>query len=108
MVGRLPLPSSFRHATLSAASASHHRPRREPTAETDCVTDRELVARVLAGDPAAERALYDAHVERAYRLAFRMTGDGDLAQDVVQETCIRAYRQPGTCRVAAARGAWLA
>ena len=71
------------------------------------MTDRELVARVLAGDPAAERALYDAHVERAYRLAFRMTGDDDLAQDVVQETFIRAFRQLGTFRGDAALATWL-
>ena len=33
-----------------------------------------LIARVRAGDSAAERALYDAHVDRVYRLAFRLAG----------------------------------
>lgn len=37
--------------------------------------DRQLIARNLRGDSGAERPLYDAHVERVYRLAYRMTGD---------------------------------
>jgi RNA polymerase sigma-70 factor (ECF subfamily) len=36
--------------------------------------DRHLVARCLDGDGTAERALYDAHVERIYRLMHRMAG----------------------------------
>ena len=35
------------------------------------VDERTLIRRVLAGDVAAERELYDAHVDRVYRLAFR-------------------------------------
>jgi len=60
------------------------------------VDDRELIGRVLAGDPSAERALYDAHVDRVFRLVYRMAGDLDRAQDWVQETFIRAFqRLPG-------------
>ena len=58
---------------------------------TQATMDRELVARCLSGDVQAERALYDAHVDRVYRLAYRMTGDGDLASDFTQETFIRAF-----------------
>lgn len=39
------------------------------------VEDLQLVRRVRAGDPAAERALYEAHVDRVFRLAYRMSGD---------------------------------
>ncbi|MEN8374030.1 MAG: RNA polymerase sigma factor [Gemmatimonadota bacterium] len=61
-----------------------------------------LIDRVLAGDPAAERAMFDAHVDRLYRLAFRMTGDEDLASDCVQEIFVRAFdRLPGFRREAA-------
>jgi len=42
------------------------------------VDERELIAKVRAGDGAAERALYDAHVDRVYRLAYRLAGDDDL------------------------------
>ena len=55
------------------------------------VTDQQLVARCLAGDRSAERALYDAHVDRVFRLAYRFAGDNDIAQDFTQETFIRAF-----------------
>ena len=47
--------------------------------------DRQLIHRCLAGELQAERALYDAHVDRIYRLMHRMAGDGDLAADFTQE-----------------------
>jgi len=45
------------------------------------VDERELIARVRAGDGVAERALYDAHVDRVYRLAYRFAGDDQLARE---------------------------
>ena len=53
--------------------------------------DRTLVQRVKDGDPAAERALYDAHVDRVYGLAYRMTGDETLARDLTQDAFVRAF-----------------
>ncbi|MDB4916657.1 MAG: polymerase sigma factor, sigma-70 family [Gemmatimonadetes bacterium] len=73
----------------------------------DVVTDQQLVARCLAGDHAAERALYDAHVERVYRLAFRLAGDADLAQDFTQETFIRAFDRLSQYRGDASLATWL-
>jgi RNA polymerase sigma-70 factor (ECF subfamily) len=55
------------------------------------VDERELLARVRAGEPAAERELYEAHVDRIYRLAYRLTGEDALAQDCTQETFVRAF-----------------
>ena len=69
--------------------------------------DRELIARVRAGDPAAERALYDAHVDRVYRLSYRMAGDDDLARDFTQETFIRAFERLETFRGESAFSTWL-
>ena len=69
--------------------------------------DRELVARVRAGDGAAERALYDRHVDRVYRLAFRLAGDDDLAREFTQETFIRAFERLDTFRGEAALATWL-
>lgn len=66
-----------------------------------------LIERVLAGEPAAQREMFDRHVDRLYRLAFRMTGDEDLASDCVQEIFVRAFdRLPGFRREAAL-GTWL-
>ena len=71
------------------------------------VSDAELIERVLAGDPDAERALYDAHVDRVFRLVHRMAGDLDRAQDWVQETFIRAFRKLGDFRGESALSTWL-
>jgi RNA polymerase sigma-70 factor (ECF subfamily) len=71
------------------------------------VDERDLINRVRAGDGAAERALYDAHVDRVYRLAYRLAGDDVLAQDFTQETFIRAFDRLGTFRGDSAFSTWL-
>ena len=71
------------------------------------MTDIELIKRVLAGDPLAERALYDAHVDRVYRLAYRLAGDADLAQDFTQETFVRAFSKLREFQGRSAFATWL-
>jgi RNA polymerase sigma-70 factor (ECF subfamily) len=71
------------------------------------VDESLLIARVRAGDSAAERVLYDAHVDRVYRLAFRLAGDDALAQDFTQEAFIRAFDRLGSFRGDAAFSTWL-
>ncbi|UCC72189.1 MAG: RNA polymerase sigma factor [Gemmatimonadota bacterium] len=61
----------------------------------------------MHGDPAAERRLYDAHVDRIFRLAYRMTGDDDLAQEFTQETFIRAFDRLKQFRGDSALSTWL-
>lgn len=55
----------------------------------------------------AERALYDAHVDRIYRLMFRMAGEQELAEDFTQETFIRAFNRLEQYRGDSALGTWL-
>ncbi|HEY6809013.1 MAG TPA: sigma-70 family RNA polymerase sigma factor [Gemmatimonadales bacterium] len=69
--------------------------------------ERELIARVRAGDPSAERALYDAHVDRVYRVAYRLAGDDELARDFTQETFIRAFARLDGFRGDSALSTWL-
>jgi RNA polymerase sigma-70 factor (ECF subfamily) len=71
------------------------------------VDERELIARARAGEPAAERALYEAHVDRVYRLVYRMAGDDELARDFTQETFIRAFERLPTFREEARLSTWL-
>ncbi len=71
------------------------------------VDERELIARARLGDGAAERALYDAHVDRVYRLSFRLAGDDELARDFTQETFIRAFAKLDGFRGEAAFATWL-
>jgi RNA polymerase sigma-70 factor (ECF subfamily) len=75
--------------------------------ENPRLIDRQLVNRCLAGDGLAERALYDAHVERIYRLMHRMAGDGDLASDLTQETFIRAFTRLEQYRGDSSLATWL-
>jgi len=93
-------------ATLSQRCVSEVRFSRT-TYAPETVEERELISRVLAGDPSAERALYDAHVDRVFRLAYRMAGDMDRAQDYTQETFIRAFSRLQTFRGDAALSTWL-
>lgn len=69
--------------------------------------DRDLIDAALAGDRPAERALYERHVERVYRLAYRMTGDRTLAEDLTQETFVRAFDRLGTFRRESSFSTWL-
>ena len=69
--------------------------------------DRDLIGRVLAGDARAERELYDAHVDRVFRLVYRMAGDAHRAQDYTQETFIRAFRRLADFRGDSALSTWL-
>ncbi len=69
--------------------------------------ERHLIERAREGDAAAERALYDGHVDRVYRLAYRLVGSDALAQDVTQDTFIRAFGRLGEFRGDSAFGSWL-
>jgi RNA polymerase sigma-70 factor (ECF subfamily) len=56
-------------------------------------SDETAVARARAGDADAFRVLVERHSNPLFRLAFRMTGNEQDAEDVVQETLLRAYRR---------------
>ena len=71
------------------------------------MTDTNLIARAVAGDLAAQRALYDQHVDRVYRLAYRLAGDEELARDFTQETFVRAFDRLATFRGDSSLGTWL-
>ena len=71
------------------------------------VDDRPTIARVLAGEGPAERELYDRHVDRVYRLAYRMAGDPDLARDFTQDTFIRAFGRLAEFRGDSTFSTWL-
>src|SRR5215203_6002843 len=74
---------------------------------THHVLESELIERVRAGDMAAARQLYDAHIGTVHRLAMRMTGDEALADDATQVAFIRAFRSLGRFRGDASFGTWV-
>lgn len=71
------------------------------------MNDSQLIARVLAGDRAAEREMYDTHVDRVFRLAYRMTGDETMAEDYTQEAFIRAFDKLDTFEGRSALSTWI-
>ena len=74
----------------------------------DSLSERDLIAAVLGGDPRAERTLYDTHVDRIFRLCYRLAnGDEARAQDFTQETFVRAFDRLRDFRGDAALSTWL-
>ncbi len=70
--------------------------------------DRAVLEAIAAGDHAAIERLYERYKTMAYGLALRITGDASLADDVVQEAFVGAWRNAG--RYATERGSvktWL-
>src|SRR5512132_3677967 len=70
-------------------------------------TDAAAVALARDGDSEAFRALVERHSRAVYRLAHRMTGSPQDAEDVVQETFLRAYKQLGRFESRANFSTWL-
>ncbi|WP_332767337.1 RNA polymerase sigma factor [Phenylobacterium sp.] len=70
--------------------------------------DEALLARVAAGDPAAIRSLVARKLPRLLALAGRMLGESAEAEDVAQETFVRAWKQAGNWKPGGARfDTWL-
>jgi len=71
------------------------------------LNDRAFVIQARSGDCDAFRALVERHSRGLFRLAFRMTGNQQDAEDVVQESFLRAYRQLGKFDERASFGTWI-
>ena len=70
-------------------------------------SDSVAVARVKAGDEDAYRVLVDRYSRGVFRLAYRMTGNQQDSEDVVQETFLRAYKQLHRWEARSSFGTWL-
>ena len=68
--------------------------------------ESRLIARVVAGDRRAARAIYEAHVTAIFRLAARMVGP-DMAEECTQDAFVRAFERIGTFRRESALRTWL-
>jgi RNA polymerase sigma-70 factor (ECF subfamily) len=58
----------------------------------DKKTEADIIARVLAGNRQAYALLVEEYKTAIYNLAYRMTGNSQDAQDLAQESFIRAYK----------------
>jgi RNA polymerase sigma-70 factor (ECF subfamily) len=60
--------------------------------------DGDLVAHVEAGNPHAFALLYDRHSRAAYCVAYRMMGNRQAAEDLIQEAFLKVWRAAGSYR----------
>lgn len=71
------------------------------------LTDRELLAAHIDGDPQAFNVLVTRHRDRLWSVALRTTGDPEEAADALQDALISAYRRADQYRGDAALTTWL-
>lgn len=79
----------------------------QPARPPHITPEGTLLERARQGDPSAQRALYDTHVDRIFRLTFRMTGVEHSARELTQDTFVRAFARLDGFREDAAFGTWL-
>ena len=71
------------------------------------VTDAAIVAQVLAGDRDAFRILVERHGRSLYHVAYRMTGNPQDSEEIVQETFLRAYKALERFEMRSNFGTWI-
>lgn len=69
--------------------------------------ERELISSAARGDVTALRHLFERYLKPAYGFAYRLVGNAHDAEDVVQETFIKAWRKLGGYRPEYAFKTWL-
>lgn len=70
-------------------------------------TDAALVQRVLEGDVESFAVLVDRHHERCLRIALRLLGNTEDAEETLQDAFVRAYRALGRYEEREQFGPWL-
>lgn len=76
-------------------------------ADRSPLSDAALVTAARGGDMRAFERLYRLHVGRVLGLCLRMTRRRDIAEDCVQQTFVRAWRNLGAFEGRSAFGTWL-
>jgi RNA polymerase sigma-70 factor, ECF subfamily len=71
------------------------------------MSERELIVRMQAGDFAAFSELVDAHKDKIYALVYRLVGNKENAEDIIQETFLKAIDNISQFRGESSFGTWL-
>lgn len=69
--------------------------------------ERELIARMRAGDFEAFSELVDDHKDKLFTLVHRLVGNKENAEDIIQETFLKAIDNIGQFRGESSFGTWL-
>ena len=70
-------------------------------------SEAELITGCLLHDRIAQRLLYDRYKKAMYTLAYRITGDFDDANEVLQDAFLEVFRHLDQFRGEATLGAWI-
>ena len=70
-------------------------------------SDESLIALVATGDREAFSCLMDRHKDKIYRLAYKMMGNAEEAEDVTQEVFLRVWSHAGTFTPSAKFSTWI-
>ncbi|MCF0053620.1 RNA polymerase sigma factor [Dyadobacter chenwenxiniae] len=70
-------------------------------------SEAELISGCLIHDRTAQRLLYDRYKKAMYTLAYRITGDFDDANDVLQDAFLDVFRHLDQFRSESSLGAWI-
>jgi RNA polymerase sigma-70 factor, ECF subfamily len=62
------------------------------------LADEDLISLVEARDAQAFATLYDRHTRAAYSLAYRMMGERQAAEDILQEAFLKVWRNASSYR----------
>ncbi len=79
----------------------------EPLSATRVDADAALVEALRRDDQAATEQLLDRYGDRVYRLALRITGSNEDAEEVTQDALWTAARKIGTFKGESAFGSWI-
>lgn len=71
------------------------------------MNEKELIKRAQSGDFEAFSILIEGHKDKIYRLALKLTGNREDAEDIVQETLMKAIDAIDKFRMEASFGTWL-
>src|SRR3954463_13848399 len=95
-------------APLPASTLAPLPPASDPIQASSTPTDADLVTRARRGDGLAFELIMRRHNRRLFRLARSLLPDDAEAEDVLQETYVRAYARLGELADRQALAAWLA
>lgn len=71
------------------------------------ITETELIKKAAEGDAGAFRQLFENHQTAVFNMCFRISGNRVDAEDLAQETFVRAYRSLHLFRHESSFGTWI-
>ncbi|HQE62853.1 MAG TPA: sigma-70 family RNA polymerase sigma factor, partial [Candidatus Latescibacteria bacterium] len=77
------------------------------TRQSEMVTDEDLLAQSLDGSVNAFEVIVNRYKDRLFNFVVRFVGDQETAEDIVQETFLRAYRNRDTFQAVAKFSTWI-